>query len=180
MSLARGRKGEKRERVKQLNAYLPSPLELSKWIHFTHERQYCNRRILNGFYWVSLYSDKHLRKFTDLPALCPHHSIPGAVTASHRILPSGLVGQNDVLSSWHQGSNPMTASKLSPPHSDIVGYKCCDRGVGFSTLGLYERAWLDGQPVQLPAQTCLGLFSAADHQKIRLKGNWSQPAHLSA
>lgn len=40
---------------------------------------------------------------------------------SHDILPSRLVGQNDVLSLWYQVSNPTTDSKLPPPHVILWG-----------------------------------------------------------
>lgn len=50
--------------------------------------------------------------------------------------------------------------------------------MGFSTLSLYEGVWLDDQPVRLPSQTCLWLFSARDHKKIRLKGIWREVSLL--
>ena len=48
----------------------------------------------------------------------------------------------------------------------------------FSTLSRCKRAWLDDQPVQVPAQTFLYSFSTADHQKIRLKGIWREVTQL--
>lgn len=137
MSLHREEREQRGKRLSSSMHTFPSPLELSKWIHFTLERQNCNRRIGNVFCWVSPYSGKQLQKFTELPAFCSCHSIPRTVTDSHNILPSGLVGQNDVLSPWDQVSNPTTDSKLSSPHSYIMGCKCCARVWGFP-LSLYE------------------------------------------
>lgn len=112
----------------------PSPLELSKWIHFTLERQNCNRRIGNVFSECLLTQASTCKSSRSYLLSVPVTASPG-LSQTHIVF---------CLLDW------------------------------WVRMSLYERVWLDDQPVLLPTQTCPWLFSAADHHKIRLKGIWRQ------